>query len=118
MQQDAANRVRPEPTRLVSTTVDALGDADRLRLLSLIAELGRIVQHKNRPIGADHPIARRLKMTSQNVGFAHSIVGEEAIGSLGRSEEHTSELQSLMRISYAGFALKQKNKRLTSPKQC
>src|SRR3546814_4010287 len=27
---------------------------------------------------------------------------------LGRSEEHTSELQSLMRISYAVFCLKQK----------
>src|SRR3546814_5916400 len=27
-----------------------------------------------------------------------------------RSEEHTSELQSLMRISYAVFCLKQKNK--------
>src|SRR3546814_2112921 len=26
-----------------------------------------------------------------------------------RSEEHTSELQSLMRISYAGFCFKQKN---------
>src|SRR3546814_1019638 len=28
---------------------------------------------------------------------------------LGRSEEHTSELQSLMRISYAVFCLKTKN---------
>src|SRR3546814_1671252 len=28
----------------------------------------------------------------------------------GRSEEHTSELQSLMRISYAVFCLKTKNK--------
>src|SRR3546814_4896429 len=28
--------------------------------------------------------------------------------SLGRSEEHTSELQSLMRISYAVFCLKKK----------
>src|SRR3546814_9979925 len=28
-----------------------------------------------------------------------------------RSEEHTSELQSLMRISYAGFCLKKKIKR-------
>src|SRR3546814_3905735 len=27
-----------------------------------------------------------------------------------RSEEHTSELQSLMRLSYAGFCLKKKNK--------
>src|SRR3546814_4948464 len=31
-------------------------------------------------------------------------------GSVERSEEHTSELQSLMRISYAVFCLKKKNK--------
>src|SRR3546814_1740380 len=30
----------------------------------------------------------------------------------GRSEEHTSELQSLMRISYAVFCLKKKNQEL------
>src|SRR3546814_1032741 len=30
-----------------------------------------------------------------------------------RSEEHTSELQSLMRISYAVFCLKKKNKNMT-----
>src|SRR3546814_4544745 len=30
-------------------------------------------------------------------------------GNLPRSEEHTSELQSLMRISYAVFCLKKKN---------
>src|SRR3546814_5308450 len=32
----------------------------------------------------------------------------EAVHWLGRSEEHTSELQSLMRISYAVFCLKKK----------
>src|SRR3546814_9794178 len=32
----------------------------------------------------------------------------------GRSEEHTSELQSLMRISYAVFCLKKKKKTRTS----
>src|SRR3546814_1552029 len=32
---------------------------------------------------------------------------------MARSEEHTSELQSLMRISYAVFCLKKKNKRIT-----
>src|SRR3546814_2557144 len=31
-----------------------------------------------------------------------------------RSEEHTSELQSLMRISYAVFCLKKKNKQQTT----
>src|SRR3546814_1330928 len=30
---------------------------------------------------------------------------------LGRSEEHTSELQSLMRISYAVFCLKKKHRK-------
>src|SRR3546814_2350782 len=34
------------------------------------------------------------------------ILGDE--GRIGRSEEHTSELQSLMRISYAVFCLKKK----------
>src|SRR3546814_139289 len=33
-----------------------------------------------------------------------------------RSEEHTSELQSLMRISYAAFCLKKKKKTLTTQK--
>src|SRR3546814_2456420 len=32
------------------------------------------------------------------------------LGLRGRSEEHTSELQSLMRISYAVFCLKKKKK--------
>src|SRR3546814_2642867 len=34
------------------------------------------------------------------------------LGCTGRSEEHTSELQSLMRISYAVFCLKKKKKRI------
>src|SRR3546814_10484222 len=34
-----------------------------------------------------------------------------------RSEEHTSELQSLMRISYAVFCLKKKKKKTITPRQ-
>src|SRR3546814_6180460 len=34
--------------------------------------------------------------------------GSRGSSGFGRSEEHTSELQSLMRISYAGFCLKNK----------
>src|SRR3546814_3192130 len=37
------------------------------------------------------------------------VLGRKAPLSLVRSEEHTSELQSLMRISYAVFCLKKKN---------
>src|SRR3546814_7105617 len=39
---------------------------------------------------------------------AHPVGQRDAVGLL-RSEEHTSELQSLMRISYAVFCLKKKN---------
>src|SRR3546814_5843773 len=35
------------------------------------------------------------------------------LGNIRRSEEHTSELQSLKRISYAVFCLNKKRKRLT-----
>src|SRR3546814_3333927 len=38
--------------------------------------------------------------------------GRAAAAAAARSEEHTSELQSLMRISYAVFCLKQKNQQL------
>src|SRR3546814_5349979 len=53
----------------------------------------------------------------QRVGRRHQfnrsgmIVGGQAVDLIGgkdRSEEHTSELQSLMRISYAVFCLKKK----------
>src|SRR3546814_9858279 len=49
----------------------------------------------------------------------HGVSGARAIGPMAsvsvsatgdRSEEHTSELQSLMRISYAVFCLKKKKK--------
>src|SRR3546814_6753998 len=39
---------------------------------------------------------------------AQLLRGDGFIEHLGRSEEHTSELQSLMRISYAVFCLKKK----------
>src|SRR3546814_4499923 len=41
--------------------------------------------------------------------------GAGAGSGAGRSEEHTSELQSLMRISYAVFCLKNKNKINSKP---
>src|SRR3546814_10114547 len=38
----------------------------------------------------------------------YEAIAERFAQVLERSEEHTSELQSLMRISYAGFCLKKK----------
>src|SRR3546814_3746283 len=48
----------------------------------------------------------------ERLGFGQAIMGRVAVNQKGpeasRSEEHTSELQSLMRVSYAVFCLKQK----------
>src|SRR3546814_6493790 len=54
------------------------------------------------PCGADHAVGARPR--------AHGDTLRGEIQTL-RSEEHTSELQSLMRISYAVFCLKKKKKR-------
>src|SRR3546814_1538077 len=42
---------------------------------------------------------------------------QTSLKTVTRSEEHTSELQSLMRISYAVFCLK-KNNKITTKKPC
>src|SRR3546814_4155652 len=54
----------------------------------------------------DHPIlgAAQHLMRHQGVEILR-------VAAAGRSEEHTSELQSLMRISYAVFCLKKKKQK-------
>src|SRR3546814_8871807 len=48
-----------------------------------------------------------------DAGFRHALAGERRRARHQRSEEHTSELQSLMRNSYAVFCLKKKKKTRT-----
>src|SRR3546814_4967479 len=64
------------------------------------------------------PLSRLAERTDQldmsrPAELAHRLYGRQYITCLGqqRSEEHTSELQSLMRISYAVFCLKKKTNR-------
>src|SRR3546814_8218034 len=62
-----------------------------------IAEVGRI----------DRPQRNR---STGSFATAAACCGDGAASLGSRSEEHTSELQSLMRISYAVFCLKKKKK--------
>src|SRR3546814_4844279 len=56
-----------------------------------------------------------LKVTLESLGGGFwlplMVFAAYLVGGLVRSEEHTSELQSLMRISYAVFCLKKKKYR-------
>src|SRR3546814_1377095 len=60
-----------------------------------------------RPVPAT---VRRHLLAQQGLFDRLDMVVHESADALDRSEEHTSELQSLMRISYAVFSLKKKNK--------
>src|SRR3546814_9317683 len=57
-------------------------------------------------IGPDRRIGKNYYI-GESVGIATGML-LTALHCAGRSEEHTSELQSLMRISYAVFCLKKK----------
>src|SRR3546814_9150142 len=99
-------------------------DLDRLALVE------RGEGQPPRPGGADiHCAQRRPLAKSERYGIAREAVrhGDDKrivriqhggaifrqAGNHLRSEEHTSELQSLMRSSYAVFCLKKKNKETT-----
>src|SRR3546814_3932585 len=53
-------------------------------------------------------IIRAVKTRFEVPVFAYQVSGEYAMIEAARSEAHTSELQSLMRISYAVFCMKTK----------
>src|SRR3546814_8395261 len=67
-------------------------------------------------VGEDHRRAVVLADVGTQQRRALEVVAGQATAErrLDRSEEHTSELQSLMRISYAVFCLKKKNQTNTS----
>src|SRR3546814_7268466 len=68
-----------------------------------------IVEHEDEPVAGNDD----LRFFEQDTWLAFGI-GRNALDE--RSEEHTSELQSLMRISYAVFCLKKKNNKTNEEK--
>src|SRR3546814_5602847 len=66
--------------------------------------------------GVDTPERAKLLAAQMTVGQMANFINADSLSFIsidGRSEEHTSELQSLMRNSYAVFCLK-KNKKDTT----
>src|SRR3546814_1518819 len=97
----------PRGLRLAAQTVARhhRGGQDRRHRvrLALPGDIGRAaVDRFIKPEGAEFGLAFAQRCTCQKPD------GANAHARLIRSEEHTSELQSLMRISYAVFCLKKK----------
>src|SRR3546814_10438866 len=91
---------------------------DRSRFQTKIADLGRDRRGQPRCAGEDE-----LGTTGRSADRGRLGNRDNGIGQVGavvprcrdlRSEEHTSELQSLMRTSYADFALTKKKLHITT----
>src|SRR3546814_9457826 len=80
--QHAASRTRGQRVRFEFDDDIAIDDRDRFAVAPDIADL-------------------------QDAAVVDEV--DDVRGEIGRSEEHTSELQSLMRISYAVFCLEKTN---------
>src|SRR3546814_2524488 len=90
----AARRVGRLGSRILRAAEDRRRDVPRLRR--------KLVRRQ--PVGDLLPPAQARKNPAHDLRSARRL----RLGSVERSEEHTSELQSLMRISYAVFCLKKK----------
>src|SRR3546814_1002094 len=104
----SSDLLRPRAGRgmLVDTldTAMAVGGADLFDHQMSLSSHGRKCSDEG--VGA-HLVARRV---AQIRGIGVRQMATRPGRPLIRSEEHTSELQSLMRISYAVFCLKKKKK--------
>src|SRR3546814_8168764 len=91
------------------------GDTPAMRLFALLEVIARkdqffSLQGLVEELGLPKPTLHRMLQQLEAAG----IIQRDGDGrQYSRSEEHTSELQSLMRISYAVFCLKKKNTRST-----
>src|SRR3546814_13414513 len=62
-------------------------------------------------VGVEHGDLHRLRVLGAELEDVTAFDAAVELDRADRSEEHTSELQSLMRISYAVFCLKKKKKK-------
>src|SRR3546814_10714861 len=89
----------PSPLRALGTRAYALSSPEAPHHYALLLDYGQ-----------DALLARLnlIRSAQRAIDLQTYIFDEDDAGHL-RSEEHTSELQSLMRISYAVFCLQKKN---------
>src|SRR3546814_2526052 len=94
-------------------TVKAAASELGLSMPALSRRIQTLEHAVGRPLFDRHHHGLRLTEAGRTLQGQLSPILDDlrgAISRVGRSEEHTSELQSLMRISYAVFCLNKKHK--------
>src|SRR3546814_2313232 len=107
---DAARRtlegiIHPQVRAMLRAECEAAAGAYSIAAIPLLAEGGGREAYPwlDRILVVDVPVEVQLERLLQRDGIDRALAER-----MVRSEEHTSELQSLMRISYAVFCLKKK----------
>src|SRR3546814_1305719 len=107
--------------------VHVLEPLDKVRRLQPVGHAGRLLEPRRVQKGfgmLDMIMAGEGAMPVERLEAVAARIGQRGLGDARRiaavgqqeyrSEEHTSELQSLMRISYAVFCLKKKKMTITN----
>src|SRR3546814_4153536 len=89
--------------------VERIDEIERETRHDVIAFLTNLAEH----VGPEARFVHQGMTSSDVLDTCLAVQLTQATDILLRSEEHTSELQSLMRISYAVFCLKKKKKIIT-----
>src|SRR3546814_946759 len=85
------------------------------------SDLTSVLWPPRNTVPASKATSRKARLKRDSLQVATDLQSSKMAGSSSRpfsptrSEEHTSELQSLMRISYAVFCLKKKNRTTLTP---
>src|SRR3546814_7706251 len=109
------NTLLPYPTLFRSIAVTNLDEVVRIIRGSPSPVAAReALLAREWPVAEIAPFIRLVEAIEHEVeGETYKLSDLQVRAILDRSEEHTSELQSLMRISYAVFCLKKKKKQKT-----
>src|SRR3546814_10513207 len=105
----------PADGRFAYSFRDGARLASQHRLVEARSPFKNVAVHRHLGARTDqHVVARHQGRDRDFLGRAIGVDASCGVGQEARSEEHTSELQSLMRISYAVFCLKKKTLANTS----
>src|SRR3546814_10473859 len=102
------------PTRRSSDLTTITKPRPSARETRMLLEIARWLSDDVRAIGVLEYITIRAVLACDTALLIGLVAGPRVIRQLTRSEEHTSELQSLMRISYAVFCFNTKKLSITS----
>src|SRR3546814_1315790 len=105
-------RIRPE---IYVSTVNQMAAALNQARSNIAGSQARVTQLQAQLEGMEASYKRTKRLHEEkvisNAEYDKALADYQAMQAQVRSEEHTSELQSLMRNSYAVFCLKKKKKK-------